>query len=219
MPRTVVLVDDHTMLRQGLRRALEGELAPPGVAFDRVLVGTTANAIYALEASTGRTAWRWLTGADVVGADGDRNTVFFASLDNIIRGVNRGNGNQRWIGRVATRPGLPPRLVTSPRRLVYDPVVLVESGHSFERQALEDWWAQGHRMCPKTGTPLRSKALSVAPNVQLREAERVKLVNHTGMQTPSNASALRAYQLLSSGASGGGTILSSATETAKFRVV
>lgn len=25
MPRTVVLVDDHTMLRQGLRRALEGE--------------------------------------------------------------------------------------------------------------------------------------------------------------------------------------------------
>jgi DNA-binding NarL/FixJ family response regulator len=25
MARTVVLVDDHTMLRQGLRRALEGE--------------------------------------------------------------------------------------------------------------------------------------------------------------------------------------------------
>ena len=46
----------------------------------------------------------------------------------------------------------------------------MESGHSFERQALEDWWAQGHRMCPKTGVPLKAKALCVAPNVQLREA-------------------------------------------------
>jgi len=51
-----------------------------------------------------------------------------------------------------------------------DPVVLMESGHSFERQALEDWWANGHRMCPKTGIPLKSKHLMVAPNVQLKEA-------------------------------------------------
>jgi hypothetical protein len=51
-----------------------------------------------------------------------------------------------------------------------DPVVLFESGHSFERRALEDWWANGHRMCPKTGTPLKSKVLLVAPNVQLKEA-------------------------------------------------
>ncbi len=51
-----------------------------------------------------------------------------------------------------------------------DPVVLFESGHSFERQALEDWWANGHRMCPKTGIALKSKHLLVAPNVQLKDA-------------------------------------------------
>lgn len=45
----------------------------------------------------------------------------------------------------------------------------MESGHSFERQALEDWWANGHRMCPKTGIPLKAKTLMVAPNVQLKE--------------------------------------------------
>ncbi|GBF97349.1 hypothetical protein Rsub_10996 [Raphidocelis subcapitata] len=54
--------------------------------------------------------------------------------------------------------------------IMHDPVVLFESGHSFERQALEDWWANGHRMCPKTGIPLKSKGLNVAPNVQLKEA-------------------------------------------------
>ena len=69
--------------------------------------------------------FRSLTGADVIGGDGDRDAVFFTSLDNILRAVNRGNGNQRWIGRVATRPALPPRLVSSPQTAVYDPVVLV----------------------------------------------------------------------------------------------
>jgi hypothetical protein len=37
--------------------------------------------------------------------------VFYASLDNIVRGLNRGNGNQRWKKPTPTRPVLPPRLV------------------------------------------------------------------------------------------------------------
>jgi hypothetical protein len=35
--------------------------------------------------------------------------VYFASLDNIIRAVNRTNGNQRWRKPTGTRPVLPPR--------------------------------------------------------------------------------------------------------------
>lgn len=81
--------------------------------------------------------------------------------------VRCGRGSAAW-GRRLQQTASQPRFsaVPSPQ----DPVVLFESGHSFERQALEDWWANGHRMCPKTGIPLKSKALSVAPNVQLKEA-------------------------------------------------
>ncbi|KAI8474805.1 MAG: hypothetical protein J3K34DRAFT_406666 [Monoraphidium minutum] len=51
-----------------------------------------------------------------------------------------------------------------------DPVILVESGHSFERMALKDWWASGHRMCPKSGVPLKAGKLQMVSNLQLREA-------------------------------------------------
>ena len=35
--------------------------------------------------------------------------MYFASLDNIIRAVNRDNGNQRWKKPAGTRPIAPPR--------------------------------------------------------------------------------------------------------------
>ena len=35
--------------------------------------------------------------------------AYYASLDNVLRAVNRGNGNQRWIKEIPTRPLLPPR--------------------------------------------------------------------------------------------------------------
>ena len=42
----------------------------------------------------------------MVGAAVDGDVVFFASLDNIVRAVNRGNGNQRWSKPPSTRPVL-----------------------------------------------------------------------------------------------------------------
>lgn len=32
-----------------------------------------------------------------------------------------------------------------------DPVLLHDTGHSYERKALEEWWTSGHHFCPRTG--------------------------------------------------------------------
>jgi hypothetical protein len=48
----------------------------------------------------------------VIGAAADaRGTVYFVSLDNILRAVNRGNGNQRWKKEIPSRPAIPPSSV------------------------------------------------------------------------------------------------------------
>ncbi|GFR52577.1 hypothetical protein Agub_g15170, partial [Astrephomene gubernaculifera] len=53
-------------------------------------------------------------------------------------------------------------------QVIQDPVLLHDTGHSYERKALEEWWAKGHHFCPRTGVPLRR--LSTSPNHSLRSA-------------------------------------------------
>ena len=89
-------------------RALPGTLSPPAVARGLVLVGSTSNDFYALEAKNGAEAWNWRVGGDVIGAVADGEVVYFASLDNVLRAVNRSNGNQRWKTVVPTRPAAAP---------------------------------------------------------------------------------------------------------------
>ena len=89
---------------------LEGILNQPSFSHDRVFVGSNMNLLYALDNNNGRLAWRWKTGGDVIGTSGDaKSGAYYASLDNVLRAVNRGNGNQRWIKEIPTRPLLPPR--------------------------------------------------------------------------------------------------------------
>jgi outer membrane protein assembly factor BamB len=86
---------------------LSGTLSAPAIGRDVVLIGSTTNALYALDAGTGRIRWAWtseMIGGDVIGAVVDRGDVYFASLDNILHAVNRGNGNQRWKQALPTRP-------------------------------------------------------------------------------------------------------------------
>jgi outer membrane protein assembly factor BamB len=93
------------------RRTLDGTLSVPAVGRDRVLVGSTSNAFYALDASNGELEWSWgptMVGGDVIGAGVDGEQVFFAGLDNLVHAVNRGNGNQRWQKPVPSRPTAPP---------------------------------------------------------------------------------------------------------------
>lgn len=72
---------------------------------DRLYVGSDDNFFYCLFAKDGSTNWRWRTGGDVIGvplSDGDR--VYFVSKDNVLRGLDRHSGAQRWKRALAGRP-------------------------------------------------------------------------------------------------------------------
>ena len=120
--------DDGSLAWQ---RILPGQLAPPAVASGLAVVGSTTNEVFALRLTTGAIAWRWRVGGDVVGVAGD-DVLVIASLDNVIRAVRTGSGNQRWKKPVGSRPAYPPlivaghALVTSVSPLVS--VYLVASG-------------------------------------------------------------------------------------------
>ncbi len=96
--------------RTDWEQKLEGMLTQPSFVQDRVFVGSNNNFLYALTNDSGRLAWKWKTGGDVIGTSGDaKGAAYYASLDNVLRAVNRGNGNQRWIKEIPTRPVLPPQ--------------------------------------------------------------------------------------------------------------
>jgi len=115
--RAFFVLDDSRVLAVRLadggvawEQKLEGMLNQPSFTRDRVFVGSNMNFLYALDNDNGRLAWRWKTGGDVLGTSGDaKNGAYYASLDNVLRAVNRSNGNQRWIKEIPTRPLLPPR--------------------------------------------------------------------------------------------------------------
>jgi hypothetical protein len=60
----------------------------------------------------GRLDWRWRTGADIVGAPAaDASTVYFASLDNVVRALAQTSGGQRWMRALPVRPTSGPLIV------------------------------------------------------------------------------------------------------------
>jgi outer membrane protein assembly factor BamB len=103
---------------------LEGMLNQPSFTRDRVFIGSNTNLLFALDNVNGRLAWRWKTGGDVIGTSGDaKGGAYYASLDNVLRAVNRGNGNQRWIKEIPTRPLLPPQ--TFGDGVMYEEIVVL----------------------------------------------------------------------------------------------
>jgi outer membrane protein assembly factor BamB len=87
--------------------------APTGVLAvdDRVYVGAVDNFLYCLTARRGEIAWRWRTGADVIGTPVvDGNLLYFVSLDNILRGLDRRGGSQKWKRALPLRPRSGPLL-------------------------------------------------------------------------------------------------------------
>jgi outer membrane protein assembly factor BamB len=72
---------------------------------DRLYVGSKDHFFYCLDSKDGRIAWRWRTGGDVIGpAVVDDDTVYFVSLDNVLRALARGSGVQRWMRPLPLRP-------------------------------------------------------------------------------------------------------------------
>mmetsp|Transcript_28552 Transcript_28552/g.73573 ORF Transcript_28552/g.73573 Transcript_28552/m.73573 type:complete len:607 (+) Transcript_28552:70-1890(+) len=54
-------------------------------------------------------------------------------------------------------------------QVMQDPVVLQETGHSYERKAIENWFNKGHHYCPRTGKAL-SRKLCLIDNPNLQDA-------------------------------------------------
>jgi outer membrane protein assembly factor BamB len=72
---------------------------------DQVVIGTRGNRVYSLKSEDGRLRWTWQVGGDVMGpAFADEEHIYFAALDNVLRAVDRDNGNLRWTAPLPSRP-------------------------------------------------------------------------------------------------------------------
>jgi outer membrane protein assembly factor BamB len=86
-------------------RRLPGPVTALLAAGDRLYAGSRDNYFYALRESDGSIDWRWRTGADVVGVPVvDDRSVYFVSMDNVLRALSRGSGVQRWVRLLPLRP-------------------------------------------------------------------------------------------------------------------
>ena len=78
---------------------------------ERVYVGSEDRYLYCLSADSGEVKWRWPTGGPVIGtAAVDRHDVYFVSLDNVLRALDRSGGSQRWKAPLPMRPSGGPYL-------------------------------------------------------------------------------------------------------------
>ena len=72
---------------------------------DRIFLGSQDRFFYCLRVTDGEIEWRWPTGADAIGLPtADDRSVYFVSLDNVLRGLNQSNGVQQWKGALSFRP-------------------------------------------------------------------------------------------------------------------
>jgi len=72
---------------------------------DRVYAGSHDNYFYCLMTKDGAIDWRWRTGGDIVGAPvHDDRRVYFVSLDNVLRALDRKSGVQQWMRALPIRP-------------------------------------------------------------------------------------------------------------------
>ena len=72
---------------------------------DRIFVGSTDHYMYCLDTADGRVDWRTRAGSEIRGLPAvDERRVYFVSLDNVLRAVNRSHGVQQWIQMLKFRP-------------------------------------------------------------------------------------------------------------------
>jgi outer membrane protein assembly factor BamB len=72
---------------------------------DRVLVGGAGDFYYSLKPKDGGIQWKWRTGGDALGiAVADAKRVYFVSLDNMVRALDRRGGDLKWQRPMPSRP-------------------------------------------------------------------------------------------------------------------
>jgi outer membrane protein assembly factor BamB len=78
---------------------------------DRIYLGSKDDTFYCLSANDGKTLWTRKTGADVIGTPAiDAKRVYFVSLDNVLRALDRKTGSVRWTKSLPMRPSTGPLL-------------------------------------------------------------------------------------------------------------
>lgn len=93
-------------------RRLGGAPAEMLALDDRLYVGSADRFFYCLAAATGAVEWRWRTGGPIVGRPAlDERRVYFASLDNVLRALDRRHGAQSWYAALPLRPQSGPVVV------------------------------------------------------------------------------------------------------------
>jgi outer membrane protein assembly factor BamB len=72
---------------------------------DQLLVGTRGNLLHSISLDRGRIRWSQKAGADVIGAPAaDEAHIYFVAFDNVLRALDRDNGNLRWKRNLPSRP-------------------------------------------------------------------------------------------------------------------
>jgi hypothetical protein len=84
--------------------------------------------------------------------------------------------------RVKSLPSIPedvPQDLVCPitLELMLDPVTLVETGQTYERANLLQWWRNGSRSCPLTGTVVKS--LRLRPNKSIQQQVHEWMAEHS----------------------------------------
>jgi outer membrane protein assembly factor BamB len=86
-------------------RRLGGPVSEVIVFKDRLYAGSQDNFMYCLMTKNGSVDWRWRTGGDVIGLPAvDEHHVYFVSLDNVLRSLDRVSGVQQWMRALPIRP-------------------------------------------------------------------------------------------------------------------
>lgn len=86
-------------------RALPARVTSLLALEDQLVVGTAAKRMMSIDLRNGRDRWSRALGGDISGrpAADDRH-IYYASRDNILWSVDRGNGNLRWRADLESRP-------------------------------------------------------------------------------------------------------------------
>ncbi len=78
---------------------------------ERLYVGSKDKFFYCLRTRDGKQEWRWRTGGTISGMPAiDTKRVYFTSLDNVLRALDRNNGWQKWKAGLPLRPTSGPLL-------------------------------------------------------------------------------------------------------------
>ncbi|HUE90432.1 MAG TPA: PQQ-binding-like beta-propeller repeat protein [Vicinamibacterales bacterium] len=110
--RVYVALADHRLAALTLETgavlwslALEAEVTGLLALEEQLLAGTRANRLHSISLDRARIRWTQRAGADVIGAPAaDDEHIYFVAFDNVLRALNRGNGNLRWTRNLPSRP-------------------------------------------------------------------------------------------------------------------